>query len=152
MEQSVTSFSEFIYQFGLMTDGEPLLQEAVDQLYGQAEHRELLARLLDRHRMFVRSLRSVHEAQAQISADLLLYVNSVESRIHISAFNFQGDFGAGIARLQEMLALLDAQGGGSMAAEEMRIRVLVSLGLVAYPLRRLCAGHALHPQEPGPGD
>jgi DNA-binding SARP family transcriptional activator len=177
IEQSATPFSEFIYQFGLMTDGEILLQEAVDQLDGQVQHRELVARLLDRQWMFVRSLRGVHqelvllqriltlsskhelltqahiqlanryseignwaqmnahfdqaEAQAQATTDLLLYVNTVESRIHISAINFQGDFAVGIARLQEMLALLDARGGGSVAAEEMRIRVLVSLGLVA---------------------
>ncbi|MBX3000201.1 MAG: NACHT domain-containing protein [Caldilineaceae bacterium] len=190
IEQATVPFAEFIYQFGLMADGDALLQEAVDQFDGQPQHRELVARLLDRQWMFMRSLRGVPEelalfqriltlssshdlltqahiqlanryseignwaqmnahfdqaeAQAQASGDLLLYVNTVEGRIHINAISFQGDFAEGIARLQEMLALLNAQGGESAAAEEMRIRVLVSLGLVAirygdYALAMRCS-------------
>jgi DNA-binding SARP family transcriptional activator/tetratricopeptide (TPR) repeat protein len=173
IEQMTITFGEFIFQFGLMTDGETLLQEAVDRFDGQAQHRELVARLLDRHWLFVRALRGIDqelsllqrilalssqhelltrthiqlanrysetgnwaqmnahfdqaEALAQSSSDLLLYINTVESRIHINAIHFQGDFALGIARLQEMLALLEAQGEGSAADEEMRVRVQQNL-------------------------
>ncbi|MGB5050921.1 MAG: BTAD domain-containing putative transcriptional regulator [Caldilineaceae bacterium] len=48
----------------------------------------------------------VEELTRQTS-DVRAYISAVESRIHINAIHFRGDYRVGIARLQEMLTLLD---------------------------------------------
>ncbi|MBI1294234.1 hypothetical protein GC175_04665 [bacterium] len=71
------------------------------------------------------------EALLKQSSDLLAYIRVVESRIHINAMHFRGDFAAGIARLQEMIALLDTVENASADVEELRIRLPLSLALIA---------------------
>ncbi len=76
------------------------------------------------------------EALAQESGDLLLYIESVESRSHINAIHFHGDFAKSIARLQELLMLLDrtkVEGPSLPLADELRLRlyILNSLALIA---------------------
>jgi tetratricopeptide (TPR) repeat protein len=64
-----------------------------------------------------------------------MYVDVVESRIHINALHFRGDYAAGIARLQELLLLLDqasqTDGSSIRDVEKIRFRVIQSLQLVA---------------------
>ena len=75
------------------------------------------------------------EALLQGSANLSIYIDVVESRIHINALQFRGDYAAGIARLQELLLLLEqaTQDDGSALrdVEKIRFRLNQSLVLVA---------------------
>jgi tetratricopeptide (TPR) repeat protein len=75
------------------------------------------------------------EALLQGSANLSMYIDAVESRIHINALHFRGDYAAGIARLQELLLLLEqatqADGSAMRDVEKIRFRVNQSLVLVA---------------------
>jgi DNA-binding SARP family transcriptional activator len=75
------------------------------------------------------------EALAQQSADLGTYIGMVEGRIHIHAIHFRGDFAQGIARLEELLALLDRSTTSIANAEVLRFRLLQSLSLVAIRYR-----------------
>ncbi|MEI2420215.1 hypothetical protein V6O07_08065, partial [Arthrospira platensis SPKY2] len=45
------------------------------------------------------------EALTQASDEPHLYISAVESRIHINAIHFRGDFGQGLAQLEDALAL-----------------------------------------------
>ena len=75
------------------------------------------------------------EALLQGSANLSMYIDVVESRIHINALQFRGDYAAGIARLQDLLLLLEqatqADGSSIRDIEKIRFRVIQSLVLVA---------------------
>jgi tetratricopeptide (TPR) repeat protein len=75
------------------------------------------------------------EALLQGSANLSMYIDAVESRIQINALHFRGDYAAGIARLQELLLLLEqaTQADGSAIRDigKIRFRVIQSLALVA---------------------
>ena len=75
------------------------------------------------------------EALLQGSANLSMYIDVVESRIHINALQFRGDYAAGIARLQDLLLLLQqgtqADGSSIRDIEKIRFRVNQSLVLVA---------------------
>jgi tetratricopeptide (TPR) repeat protein len=71
----------------------------------------------------------------QGSANLSMYIDVVESRIHINALHFRGDYAAGIARLQDLLLLLEqatqADGSSIRDVDKIRFRVIQSLQLVA---------------------
>ena len=75
------------------------------------------------------------EALLQGSANLSMYIDAVESRIQINALHFRGDYAAGIARLQDLLLLLEqatqADGSSIRDIEKIRFRVIQSLQLVA---------------------
>ena len=75
------------------------------------------------------------ETLAQQSADLGTYISMVEERIHIHAIHFRGDFAQGIARLEEMLLLLDTSTTPIPDAETIRFRLLQSLPLLAIRYR-----------------
>ncbi len=75
------------------------------------------------------------EALLQGSANLSMYIDTVESRIHINALHFRGDYAAGIARLQELLLLLEQATQADVSSirdiDKIRFRVIQSLVLVA---------------------
>ena len=71
------------------------------------------------------------EALVQASSDVGSYIVTVEERIHINAIHFRGDFAQGIARLEEMLQLLDRATTPILDAESIRFRILQSLPLIA---------------------
>ncbi len=71
------------------------------------------------------------EALLKQSSDLLAYILVVETRIHINALHFRGDFAHGIARLQEMLALLGSVERPHVELEDTRFRLVLSLSLLA---------------------
>ncbi|MBX3011336.1 MAG: hypothetical protein KF832_07500 [Caldilineaceae bacterium] len=71
------------------------------------------------------------EASAQVVADLSLYLNVVEERIHVNAIHFRGDFGQGIARLEALLQLIDQTVPPLRDAEEIHFRILQSLPIMA---------------------
>jgi len=75
------------------------------------------------------------ETLLQDSSNLSMYIDVVESRIHINALQFRGDYAAGIVRLQELLLLLEpaaqADGSAMRDVEKIRFRVNQSLVLVA---------------------
>lgn len=75
------------------------------------------------------------EALAQVSPDLGFYIGAVEERIHINAIHFRGDFVQGIARLEELLRLLDTVTTPINNAENIRFRILQSLPLLAIRQR-----------------
>ncbi len=75
------------------------------------------------------------EALAQASPDLGLYIGTVEERIHINAIHFRGDFAQGIARLEELLRLLDEATTPISDAENIHFRILQSLPLLAIRYR-----------------
>jgi predicted ATPase/DNA-binding SARP family transcriptional activator/tetratricopeptide (TPR) repeat protein len=176
IQLSVTVFGEFIARFGLMTEGEILLSDAVARFAEDGDN-ELVAQLLHQQWRFTRALRGLREAAAlaervlsttaspalqiqahidlananaeagdwdqanlhfdgaeallQQSSDLLTYIRTVETRTHINALHFRGDFAHGITRLQEMLTLLDTVEHPGAEEEEMRFRLLLSLSLLA---------------------
>jgi len=85
------------------------------------------------------------ESLAQATQDPRLYISTVEGRIHTNALHHRGDFVQSIARLQEMLALLDSippppalageQGGenskrSSTETTDLRSQLLQSLAVV----------------------
>lgn len=82
------------------------------------------------------------EALAQASADLGLYIGMVEERIHINAIHFRGDFAQGIARLEELLPLLDQATTAIDDAQNLRFRILQSLPILA--IRQRDYGAAIH--------
>lgn len=82
------------------------------------------------------------EALAQASADLGLYIGMVEERIHINAIHFRGDFAQGIARLEELLPLLDQAAIAIDDAQNLRFRILQSLPILA--IRQRAYGTAIH--------
>ncbi len=101
----------------------------------------------------------------QGSSNLSMYIDAVESRIQINALHFRGDYAAGIARLQDLLLLLEqatqADGSSIRDIEKIRFRVIQSLILVAirygdYALAIRCGEQNLawnsavaHPQQRG---
>lgn len=179
--QSAVAFGEFIAQRGIMTDGNHLFAAAAARFDGIAQQEDLVAQLLDRQAIFVRSLHGLGavrplqqrvltltknptvrikahgdlanhhaeqgewtqadfhfaqaEALAQASADLALYIGMVEERIHINAIHFRGDFAQGIARLEELLHLLDTALSPIVDAETIRVQLLRSLCMVAMRYR-----------------
>lgn len=56
LAKSVAAFGEFMAQFGLMTDGNTLFAEAVNQFTDQPDQAELVACLLDQQSLFARRL------------------------------------------------------------------------------------------------
>lgn len=88
------------------------------------------------------------EAVARQSSDPHVYINAVEGRIHIYAVHFRGDYGQGVARLEELLALLDTIENPTVETENLRSRVLSSLQAVAnrygdYALALRCGRQTL---------
>ncbi len=88
------------------------------------------------------------EALTQDSPDPRFYIKAVESRIHITAIHFRGDFGAGIERLQGLLALMDDNADRLADEKDLRTRVFESLALVAvrygdYALALRCGADLL---------
>ena len=71
------------------------------------------------------------EALAQASSDLGFYIGAVEERIFVNAIHFRGDFAQGIARLEEMVQLLDTATPPIDDAEKIRFRLLQSLPMLA---------------------
>jgi tetratricopeptide (TPR) repeat protein len=63
--------------------------------------------------------------------DLSAYVTAVEGRVHINAIHFRGDFATGIARLQELLTLLEPATTPIVDREYLRVRTVQSLALIA---------------------
>ena len=76
-----------------------------------------------------------HSDQAEIlaaeSSDLGMYIRAVDGRIQINALHFRGDFAKGIARLEEMLHLLDTTSPPLADKEELRGELLSSLTRIA---------------------
>ena len=75
------------------------------------------------------------EAIAQANGDLATYVMLVESRIHINATYFRGDFRTGMTRLEELLALLTTATIPHAEAEMLRFRIWQSLPILAIRYR-----------------
>ena len=71
------------------------------------------------------------EALAQASFDLGFYIGAVEKRIFINVLHFRSDFARAIARLEEMVQLLDTATTPLDDAEDLRFRLLRALSLVA---------------------
>ncbi len=71
------------------------------------------------------------EALAQSAVDLGAYISTAEERIHINAIHFRGDFAQGIARLEELLHLLDTSLSPIVNAETIRVQLLRSLCMLA---------------------
>ncbi|MCB1811895.1 MAG: hypothetical protein KDK04_09285, partial [Candidatus Competibacteraceae bacterium] len=68
-------------------------------------------------------------------SDLYLTIHAAKRRIHVNALHFRGDYGAGIQRLNELLALLDSEHDYSdpmrQEADNLRLSLRMSLALVA---------------------
>lgn len=77
IQGTVIQFSEFMAQFGLMSDSHTLFQEAVAQFEQQPEQNELVARLLDQQWVFSRTLHGLKTASA-LQKRLLTLTNDVE--------------------------------------------------------------------------
>jgi len=71
------------------------------------------------------------EALTQATSDVGSYVSIVEERIHVNAIHFRGDFRRGIARLEELLQLLDETTPPINDATTLRFRVLQSLPILS---------------------
>lgn len=71
------------------------------------------------------------DAMAEESGDLAHYIQSIEGRIEINAIHFRGDFAQSIARLQELLDLLDTTPVVLENSLKLRLQVMQSLTLVA---------------------
>lgn len=75
------------------------------------------------------------EAMLKESHNLAMYIDAVESRTQINALHFRGDYATGIARLQELLTLIEESAQTEDQAirdvEKTRFRILQSLALVA---------------------
>ena len=71
------------------------------------------------------------EELARESEDLGAYITAVESRVHINAIHFRGDFAQGIARLQELLVLMETATTPIAEEEALRVRTMQSLVLIA---------------------
>jgi predicted ATPase/DNA-binding SARP family transcriptional activator len=77
------------------------------------------------------------ESLAQAAPDPRLYISTVEGRIHANNLHFRGDFAQSLAKLQQMLALLDSLPPAAAASGEkssgetvdLRSRLLQSLGV-----------------------
>jgi tetratricopeptide (TPR) repeat protein len=87
---------------------------------------------------------------AEEAGDLALYIESVESRVHIHAIHFRGDFAKGIARLQELLTLLDrAKIEATPLADELRLRFYIVGSLILVAIRYGDYALALHYSQIG---
>ena len=71
------------------------------------------------------------EALTQALSDPSTYIGAVRSRIGINGVHFRGDFAQGIARLEEMLALLNTSAIPLAEAEDLRARLHSSISLLA---------------------
>jgi predicted ATPase len=177
VQTSLRTFGDFMAQFGLLSDGNKLFEDALAQFDHAPEHDELVAELLDQQALFVRALQGLSAVKVlqqrvlaltknrklQISShndlanfyaevgaweeadfhfdrleelaselpDLGAYITAVESRIHINAIHFRGDFAKGIARLEELLTLMDTTTTPITDAEYLRVRILQSLALIS---------------------
>ena len=75
------------------------------------------------------------EALAQASSDLGFYIGAVEERIFINTLHFRGDFAQAIAQLETMVRLLDTATTPVTDADNLRIRLLRALAMVAIRYR-----------------
>lgn len=82
------------------------------------------------------------EALAQASSDLGFYIGAVEERIYINTLHFRGDFAQAIAQLEAMVQLLDTAPTPVTDADNLRIRLLRALAMVAIRYRDY--GRAIH--------
>lgn len=82
------------------------------------------------------------EALAQASSDLGFYIGAVEERIYINTLHFRGDFAQAIAQLEAMVRLLDTAPTPVTDADNLRIRLLRALAMVAIRYRDY--GRAIH--------
>lgn len=82
------------------------------------------------------------EALAQASSDLGFYIGAVEERIHVNTLHFRGDFAQAIARLEAMVQLLDTAPTPVTDADNLRLRLLRALAMVAIRYRDY--GRAIH--------
>ncbi len=177
VQQAAPYFSDFIAQFGLMSDGDALFQRAIERFSGASQSNELAAQLLYQQWGFARTAYGLRAASSRLhhilsltnsqellvkthmglaigyaedgaweqtdehfdraeeltrqAADLGSYIRAVEGRIHIDATHFRGDFAQGIARLEEMLALLDSATTPAADEEALRYQLLTSLAVLA---------------------
>ncbi|MEM7129823.1 MAG: BTAD domain-containing putative transcriptional regulator [Chloroflexota bacterium] len=176
LQQSGSCLGSFIRNFGLMSDGDKLFQNAIKRFDSDPQHGSIIAQLLYELCIFRKtaSIRAqtsllnrvltltediVLQSKAHIdlannyaeegaweqvhfhfdqvekltrgSSDLGVYIDAVASRIFINTIHFRGDFAQGIARLEEMLELLDTATNPIDDKENLRTRVLNSLRFVA---------------------
>jgi DNA-binding SARP family transcriptional activator len=82
------------------------------------------------------------EALAQASSNLGFYIGAVEERIYINTLHFRGDFALAIARLEEMARLLDTATTPVADADNLRLRLMRALAMVAMRYRDY--GRAIH--------
>jgi DNA-binding SARP family transcriptional activator len=75
------------------------------------------------------------EALAQASSDLGFYIGAVEERIYINTLHFRGDFAQAIAQLEAMVQLLDTATTPVTDADNLRLRLLRALAMVAMRYR-----------------
>lgn len=75
------------------------------------------------------------EALAQASSDLGFYIGAVEERIFINTLHFRGDFAQAIAQLEAMVQLLDTATTPVTDADNLRLRLLRALAMVAMRYR-----------------
>jgi len=87
------------------------------------------------------------EALAEATGELTIYITAVEARVHINAIHFRGDFAQGIARLSEMITLLDHAPTPIDNDDELRIKLYQSLSLIAVRYRNY--GLAIHYAKKG---
>lgn len=176
LQPAVTAFGEFVAQFGLMSNGNKLFEDAVTRFGSLPEYNELTAQLLHQQSNFVRALHGLkaasvlqqrvltltnnrellvkthimlvnylaevgaweqvdfHSDQAERLAneasDLSLQIRSVTSRVYRNALHFRGDFAKGIARLAEMLALLDTTSSPLADRDTICMDLLTALGSI----------------------
>lgn len=75
------------------------------------------------------------EALAQASSELGFYIGAVEERIFINVLHFRGDFAQSIARLEEMVRLLDTSTPPLADADNLRFRLQRAIAMVAIRYR-----------------
>ncbi len=71
------------------------------------------------------------EALAQGADDPKIYIQTAARRIHVNALQFRGDFGEGVARLQELLKEFEGLESGESRPQNLHIDLLSSLSLLA---------------------